>query len=302
MRISHFFVILTIMILIIPAAFHPAELEANPFLGNERVKKAAPPPVYSVAPDKLIKLQFEFREKIASALQDIKKDESGNILLIFLTASFVYGLFHAAGPGHRKTIIFSLFISQGARWYEPCAAGFLSAGIHAGISIAVIITLYLLGDSVFSLSGSEAVYSYMEGITFLIIAVFSFGFIICKTMKPVTKQDIMNVSMPHRLYPMIIITSLVPCPGATMLMLLSIFAGMPGAGIAGVISMSAGMGIVISFAGYLAYAGRLGLFSRLKNKEQLLLKISAFLELASFFIILCFSMFMSWPFVKSILK
>ena len=54
--------------------------------------------------------------------------------------------------------------------------------------------------------------------------------------------------------------------------------------------MSIGMGIVLSLTGYLAYAGRVGLFLKFKKNENILRAISAILELFSFSIILIFSL------------
>jgi len=275
-------------------------LSANPFLSNESRSKAAPPPIYSSGSISFTKIQFDYRDKVASALREIKKNESTNIILIFLAASFLYGLFHAAGPGHRKTIVFSLFISHKVRWYEPGCAGFLSAGIHAGSSVAVIAVLYLLQKTFISLSGSEEIYAHMEGITFIAIAILSLSFIIFKIYGLAKRQSTSAEPQPKRLYPLIIVSSIVPCPGATMLLLLSLYADMPGTGIAGVIAMSAGMGIIISLAGYLAYAGRVGLFFKFKHNEKSLSIISSILELFSFIIILLFSLLMAWPYIRSI--
>ncbi len=291
-------VFLLFLICILPAS----RLTANPFSSGDAKSKVASPPVYSGGSNTFIKMQFEYRDKVASALRSIKKGESGNMLLIFLTASFLYGLFHAAGPGHRKTIVFSLFISHKVRWYEPGCAGFLSAGIHAGSSIAVIVVLYLIQKTVVSLSGSEDIYAYMEGITFIAIALLSLALIIFKIKGLIEKRGISAEPQPKRLYPLIIVSSLVPCPGATMLLLLSLYAGMPCKGVAGVMAMSAGMGIVISLAGYLAYAGRVGLFLKFKKNEKSLNIISSILELFSFLIILLFSLLMAWPFIRSMLR
>lgn len=283
------------------APFSATQLSANPFFsGKNNIKSASPPPVYTGGMNSFIKLQFEYRDKIALLMRDIKNGEGSGNFLMFMAASFLYGLFHAAGPGHRKTIVFSLFISHRVRWYEPAFAGFLSAGIHAGTSAAVIAVLYLMRNTIISLSGSEEIYAHMEGVTFITISLLAFAFIGVRIKSLISSNVNKTEKIPQRLYPLIIITSLVPCPGATMLLLLSLYSDMPGTGAAGVAAMSAGMGIVISFAGYLAYAGRAGLFFRLKQKERLLSVISALLEILSFIIIMLFSLLMSWPFIRSI--
>jgi ABC-type nickel/cobalt efflux system permease component RcnA len=88
---------------------------------------------------------------------------------------------------------------------------------------------------------------------------------------------------------------MVPCPGATMLLLFALYAGLPLLGAAGVIAMSLGMGVVISSAGYLAWFGREGLFSRLKSNERTIGIAADLLEMLSYTMVLGFSLYMAWP-------
>jgi len=277
-----------------------SRLCANPFTGGSG-RTIAAPPAGAGGFERLVRLQFEYRDKMASAIRGIKSGDSWNAFLMFAGASFIYGLFHAAGPGHRKTIIFSLFLSRKSGWYEPGLAGFLSAGIHAGVSIIVIFVLYFMQKSVVTLSATDNVYAVMEGGTFIFMALFSLVFIAAAIRRMAGGPAAEGTSGERSLYPLIIITSLVPCPGAAMLMVLSIYAGIPGIGVAGVAAMSAGMGIIISLAGYMAFTGRAGLFLRLKRKERTMFFASSLLEVISFMVILLFSLFMAWPFIRSVI-
>jgi nickel/cobalt transporter (NicO) family protein len=278
-------------------------LQANPFFGEEGKSSPVPPPVASGGTGPFTDLQFEYRDKIALLLRQMKSGDPGNLIMIFIAASFLYGLFHAAGPGHRKTIIFSLFLSRKAKSFEPAAAGFLSAGIHAGISVLIIFILWLIQKTIATLADTDRVYVYMEGFTFIILALFAVSLIIFKIISLLSGR--MNYSSGTEgkgLYSVIIISSLVPCPGATMLLLLSIYLDLIIAGIAGVVAMSAGMGLIISISGYIAFAGREKLFSRIKKNESMLAKISVLLEIVSYSIILFFSTYMAWPFVFSLAR
>ncbi len=274
---------------------------ANPFLSSDNNKPAyAPPPVYGSGINYFVTMQFEYREKVAQYLRGIKDSGTASFLLMFIAVSFLYGLFHAAGPGHRKTVVFSLFLSRHARWFEPACAGFLSSSVHAGTSIAVIFLLYIIQESVVSLSDSENIYALMEGVTFIILAVMSLLLIVNAVSRLLKRGGDSSAVKTHGLYTLVVVSSLVPCPGAAMLMLLSLYAGILWAGIAGVLAMSAGMGVVISLSGYLAYTGRSGLFFRFKKREHTLITVSALLEILSFGIILLFSLVMAWPFIRSV--
>jgi ABC-type nickel/cobalt efflux system permease component RcnA len=101
------------------------------------------------------------------------------------------------------------------------------------------------------------------------------------------------------LYGIVVVTSAVPCPGAVVMLLFALYLDLTLIGIAGVLAMSLGMGIVVSAAGYLAYFGRTGLFSRLKGKERLVGVVSDLMELGSYCLVLGFSLFMAWPFLAA---
>ena len=274
---------------------------ANPFFGEEGKTSPAPPPVVSRGSGTFIEMQFEYREKIAGLLRKIKSGNSGSIILFFIAVSFMYGLFHASGPGHRKAVIFSLFLSRKAGLAEPAAAGFLSAGVHAGVSMFIILAIWLVQKTIATLSGTDLVYLYMEGFTFIALVLIAVVLITAKTLSLTSKKKVSANIENSKLYSVIIISSLVPCPGATMVLLLALYLDLVAAGIAAVIAMSVGMGIVISIAGYIAYAGRETLFYRIQKNEARLSVIAAVLEIASYSIILLFSAYMAWPFVYSLL-
>ena len=274
---------------------------ANPFFTEDDSKNAAPPPVYSSGQNTFIKLQFEYRDKISEIIYNAKNSENKNFFIYLIAFSFLYGIFHAAGPGHRKTILFSLFLSRRATPFEPAAAGFLSSGIHAGTSLFVIAVLYIIQKTIISLSSADNIYAWMEGVTFTIICLFSVVLIALKIIH--MKRKIVptaDTKKSKSIYSIIILTSMVPCPGAMMLMLLSLYAEIPSAGIAGIISMSFGMGIIISMSAYLAYAGRKAVFLKFKQHEKSFLFTASILEIFSFIIILTFSAAMAYPFLRSL--
>jgi len=239
----------------------------------------------------------------------------------FLGAAFVYGALHAAGPGHRKTVVFSLFLGRRAASWEPAAAGFLSAGIHAAAGVLVILVLSLARGAAASLGEAERVGAWLDGGTFGLLILFSLALAAAKLIRMLRsdradpgpdKDPEEGEPSTHRapsesrapglrgrkrgLYGTVAVASLVPCPGATLLLLFAIYAGHPGLGAAGVLAMSIGMGLVISAAGYLAWFGREGMFRGLKNRQALVALASDLLELVSYLAVLAFSLYVAWPF------
>lgn len=273
----------------------------NPFLGGGKDGGGAVRPP-SVAPSgRLSELQFRFSDRAAELLQHLREDPAPSLLAAFFAAAFLYGLIHGAGPGHRKTVVFSLFLGRRARWFEPAAAGFLSAGVHAGTSMVLILLFSLIAEDVSVGRSTNIAGVYFQGITFVALAVFALVLIILKWL-PGRREHRHAAGAGRGLYSMLVVSSLIPCPGATLLLLFSLSVGLPLLGIAGVISMSLGMGLIISVAGYLAYAGREGLFYRLKGRERTIRALTDGLETASYLFIFGLSLYMAWPFVTGLVS
>lgn len=284
--------------------FLPSFLPANPFLGTVDESVPAPPrAVLGGGAGPFADLQFEFREKAAALLAELKENPSGPLLAGFLLAAFVYGVLHGAGPGHRKTVVFSLFLARKAKLWEPLAAGFFSSGLHAATALGIIAFYSLAERGTASLADTDRAGIYLEGATFLALVAFAV-FLLGKKLSDLIRND--DPSRGNEtgkgVFSMIALASLIPCPGAAMIMLFSLYVGTPLLGALGVLAMSFGMGIVVSSAGYLAMAGRKGLFSRLLRNGRRLHLAADLLEAGSYLFILAFSLFMAWPFLLSLIE
>lgn len=59
-------------------------------------------------------------------------------VMTVIAGAFLYGVFHAIGPGHGKTVIGSWFLSRRARLVDGLAACAVSALVQAGTAIALV--------------------------------------------------------------------------------------------------------------------------------------------------------------------
>ena len=107
-------------------------------------------------------------------------------------------------------------------------------------------------------------------------------------------------SRERSIYMVAAVSSFVPCPGATMVLLLALYLNLKFIGVFGVLAMSVGMGIVISAAGYLAYFGREGLFMRFKSRGRTIGTLADFLELFSYMFMVIFAFYTAAPFLISL--
>ena len=80
--------------------------------------------------------QAEFYRQFSSLLRAAKADGSAAWSLFGL--SFLYGIFHAAGPGHGKAVISSYIIANNETWTRGVVLSFASALLQALVAVAVV--------------------------------------------------------------------------------------------------------------------------------------------------------------------
>ena len=90
--------------------------------------------------------------------------------LFVMLVSLAYGMFHAAGPGHGKTIVSSFFLANNAKLRHSFVVGYLIAIVHALAALAVVLILYYIIRGLFS-TGIEQANHWIQLVTFGVIAV-----------------------------------------------------------------------------------------------------------------------------------
>jgi nickel/cobalt transporter (NicO) family protein len=115
--------------------------QASPF-GTPRPQMPAPP-VGGVL-GWIFAKQAEFYRQFSSLIRAAKADGSAAWSLFGL--SFLYGIFHAAGPGHGKAVISSYIVANNETWTRGVVLSFASALLQALVAVMVVgIAAALLG-------------------------------------------------------------------------------------------------------------------------------------------------------------
>ena len=90
--------------------------------------------------------QAEFYRMLSGLIRAAKAD--GSAAYTLLGISFLYGIFHAAGPGHGKAVISSYLVANDETWRRGIVLSFASALLQAFTAIAVVaIAAALLGET-----------------------------------------------------------------------------------------------------------------------------------------------------------
>ncbi len=270
---------------------------ANPFTVNKR-NNLVMTPGRSFLPQSVITKQGELKEKIAKAMHSIKMKEQNSAYFNLLLLAFIYGIFHAAGPGHRKAVVFGAFIAKKSHVLEPALAGLMLAALHVLASIILVFGVQLIAGRILG-STIDQSSAYVDAATLLILFIFIIFLLVLKIKKIKDKTNIPEdeAVRAKNIYTTMVITGLMPCPGATLILIFAASLAMYWEGISAVIAMSIGMGITISLAGYLAYFGKEVIFNRLKNNKQKIALLSDGLEILGYVLILLFCTYLLLPII-----
>lgn len=84
----------------------------------------------------LLAKQSEFYREMSSAIRAAKSD--GSAVTTLLGISFMYGIFHAAGPGHGKAVISSYLVANEETARRGIALSFASAFIQSSVAVLIV--------------------------------------------------------------------------------------------------------------------------------------------------------------------
>jgi len=127
-------ILILLLLVIVDAAM------AQPFGLN----RGAPPSEVGGFTGWILAKQAEFYRMFSGLVRAAKAD--GSAAYTLLSISFLYGIFHAAGPGHGKAVISSYLVANNETWRRGIVLSFASAILQAFTAIAVVgVAAVLLG-------------------------------------------------------------------------------------------------------------------------------------------------------------
>jgi nickel/cobalt exporter len=80
--------------------------------------------------------QAEFYQNFSRIIRSAKTD--GTAVWTLLGVSFLYGIFHAAGPGHGKAVISSYLVANEETWRRGIVLSFASALLQAFVAVVLV--------------------------------------------------------------------------------------------------------------------------------------------------------------------
>lgn len=220
----------------------------------------------------------KFVQKVKKYLVAVQKGDN-LALFTLLFVSFIYGIIHALGPGHGKTLAFSYFTSNKSSYSKAFIISLASAFVHIiGALILVSISVFIL-QSVLNSFVSDSV-KILTQISAVMIMLLAFYILLqklnnkgcscssCSTkssntisfsttnnnilLKANDKIDFQNLKRKKRsdLY-FVLTAGLIPCPGTVILFIYAFILKTYFAVLLASIAISFGMGLVIFASSFL---------------------------------------------------
>ncbi len=219
-------------------------------------------------------IQRGLNRKLTVKIAEIK--ESGSVLpaLTVLLVAFLYGVFHAAGPGHGKFIVTSYFLARNA----PLSRGVMMSGLISflqALSAILIVTVLvlILGHGRLAVLGQVVTLELVSyGLVVLLglyMAWGAFRGVDCDHgpdehhahTGPHNHDE--SAARPIQWYrrlggmmPVAIAAGVRPCSGAIILLLFTMANGLYFLGVLGTLVMALGVAITVSIVGVLAIGTR----------------------------------------------
>lgn len=227
-----------------------------------------------------VKKEETYLEKFSIKVKEyLIKIEKGDdyALFILLGISFIYGMIHALGPGHGKSLAFSYFASNKSSYLKAFWVSQASAFVHIiGALILVMVSVFILQSMLNNfVNDSVEILTKVSALMIILLAIYILYNKLnnkdcscsscCSSEAPVTSSSPWSTQKPKtvnnntKLKPnfmkkdlyFVLTAGLIPCPGTVVLFIYAFILKTYFAVILASIFISLGMGLVIFVSSFL---------------------------------------------------
>lgn len=236
------------------------------------------------------------RSSMARFAHKIHQDPLGKSFFLFLAFSFAYGVIHAIGPGHGKSVVCAYFMSRRGR---PSSSLFLSLMItfvHVGSATLAVCGAYFLLKT--GMSGFERFSDSMQTLSFSLLILIGCWLLISsiislsKSLRSDTrKSEPEKCASVKEMTAVAFFTGIIPCPGAAIILVFTISSGILWAGLISMAVLATGMAVTTFLFAYLASRTRMAITCN-KSESRINRAIPSVLSLSGAIIIIAFGALM----------
>ena len=219
-------------------------------------------------------MQRELHRDLATAMRALQ-DSEGTAFWSLVSLGFLYGVFHAIGPGHGKVVISTYLATHESRLGRGIALSFLSSMVQGLTAILLVGGVALVAER--SMRESQSLGIWLEVLSYgLVILIGIFLTLrgvrqLLRSKRPAAHahegcchghgpnaEQLEAPLAPRELAAMIFSIGIRPCSGAILVLVLAFAMQQLPAGIAAVMAMSFGTALSISALAALSVYARKG--------------------------------------------
>ncbi len=234
-----------------------------------------------------VALQRTLQRSSSETMQSVKDRGDLGSLFVLLGASFLFGFLHVIGPGHRKMLVIGYFMGEEAKPVMGFMAGFLLALVHAGSAIVLVGGFYWCASRSLLVAVNQAEL-FLFPITYGIIVVLG-AWMLYQGARGYRRNE--QCRADAKGIGGLILSGLVPCPGASAIMIYAVTSDAMLLGILAVLAMSLGMGLFLSGLGLVSILFRRGISRFFENRKRERI-LDLVLHLVGGILMVCFGAFL----------
>lgn len=129
---------------------------------------AEKPGIVSRAVATIVEQQRQFHRKLAASLEAIRREGAATAGWTLIVTSFLYGVFHAAGPGHGKAILTAYLATHRQRLLRGILMSAAAAAVQGLTAILLVFTLTKLAGM--AARDTQSAVRWAEQFSFTLVA------------------------------------------------------------------------------------------------------------------------------------
>ena len=146
--------------------------------------RLASPSVWDDPAGYVLARQREYYGRISAALRSLRDGPSSTAVWALMLLSFGYGVFHAAGPGHGKTVISGWILASEQQLRRGILISFVSSAIQAVSAITIVSVVLLAAHAAGTAARSVA--AFVESASYGLIALLGL-YLVWQALQPVVR-------------------------------------------------------------------------------------------------------------------